>query len=71
MDKNILYGLLGSLFAGLLTVVGMVFILFKENFSNRFKDISLGFSAGIMLSASFFSLLSPSIKILENSQLLH
>lgn len=67
MDKNIIFGLLGSLLAGLLTVLGMFFILFKKDFSNRFKDISLGFSAGIMLSASFFSLLNPSIKILETS----
>ena len=65
MGNPYLLGFLGSLLAGLATVLGAFFIIFKQEISEKFRDISLGFSAGIMLSASFFSLLSPSIEILN------
>ncbi|RUM58256.1 MAG: ZIP family metal transporter [Persephonella sp.] len=65
MENPYLLGFLGSLLAGLATVLGAFFVIFKQEISEKFRDISLGFSAGIMLSASFFSLLSPSIEILN------
>ncbi len=65
MGNPYLLGFLGSLLAGITTVLGAFFIIFKQEISEKFRDISLGFSAGIMLSASFFSLLSPSIEILN------
>lgn len=65
MVNLFLIGLLASLFAGLFTVLGALLLVFKQEFSERFKDISLGFSAGVMLSASFFSLLSPAIQIFK------
>jgi zinc transporter ZupT len=36
-------------------------VLFARNVSRRFLDASLGFAAGVMLAASFWSLLAPSI----------
>ncbi|WP_456402928.1 ZIP family metal transporter [Persephonella sp.] len=39
----------------------------KGEISKRTKDILLGFSAGIMLAASFFSLLNPAVEILETN----
>ncbi len=65
MESPYLLGFLGSLLAGVATVLGAFFLIFKQEISEKFRDISLGFSAGIMLSASFFSLLSPSIEILN------
>ncbi len=65
MESPYLLGFLGSLLAGIATVLGAFFVIFKQKISEKFRDISLGFSAGIMLSASFFSLLSPSIEILN------
>ena len=65
MVNLFLIGLLASLFAGLFTLLGALLLIFKQEFSDKFKDISLGFSAGVMLSASFFSLLSPAIQIFK------
>ena len=63
----VLYGILGSTLAGLMTFVGALPVLFGKRISTRTEDILLGFSAGIMLSASFFSLLNPAIELSEAS----
>ncbi len=57
------YGFLGSLGAGLSTGLGALPIFFLRNASPRLLDTLLGFSAGIMLGASFFSLIHPSIQL--------
>ena len=53
-------GTLASLVAGLATVIGFVPLLFIKTLSRRSECICLSFSAGVMLAASFFSLLNPS-----------
>ncbi|SMX25907.1 zinc transporter ZupT [Boseongicola aestuarii] len=55
-------GFLGSLIAGLMTALGAVPILFGEVPRRGTRDMSLGFAAGVMLSASFFSLIIPAIE---------
>lgn len=50
-----------SLLAGLATGVGALPLLLVRSLSERLKDALLGFSAGVMLSASFFSLIIPAI----------
>ena len=62
-----IYGLVASFFAGSATGFGGSFIYLKKKISKKTEDILLGFSAGIMLAASFFSLLTPSVEILEES----
>ncbi len=57
----IMLGFLGSLIAGLMTAVGAIPVLFGKTPSRRTRDISLGFAAGVMLSASFFSLIIPAL----------
>ncbi len=61
----IMLGFLGSLAAGLMTAVGAVAVLFGSSPSRRTRDISLGFAAGVMLSASFFSLIIPALDAAE------
>lgn len=61
-------GFLGSLAAGLVTGVGAVPILFGKTVSQRLNDALLGFAAGVMLAASFFSLIIPGI---DAAQLLY
>jgi ZIP family zinc transporter len=61
----ILQGTVASLAAGSLTVVGAVPILFGRQVSVRTQDTLLGFAAGVMLAASFFSLIFPAIRISE------
>lgn len=62
----IFISLLGSFLAGLATILGFFPILFGKRINPKIQDILLGFSAGIMLSASFFSLLNPSISMANN-----
>ncbi len=58
----ILIGLLASLGAGLMTAVGAIPVLFGRTISRRANDTLLGFAAGVMISASFFSLILPGIE---------
>ncbi|EKE84710.1 ZIP family metal transporter [Idiomarina xiamenensis] len=54
---------LASTATGLLTAVGAVPVLLGRRPSASFSDMLLGFAAGVMLAASFFSLIIPSIDI--------
>ncbi|SVC56988.1 uncharacterized protein METZ01_LOCUS309842, partial [marine metagenome] len=58
-ETIILYGFLASLAAGLMTAFGAIPALFIKKISPKFEDTSLGFAAGVMLGASFFSLIVP------------
>ena len=58
-------GVLGSLAAGLMTAVGALPVLSGRSVSRRTNDILLGFAAGVMLSASYFSLIIPGLEISE------
>jgi ZIP family zinc transporter len=56
-------GFIASLLAGLMTGVGAVPVLFRREVSQGVSDALLGFAAGVMLAASFFSLILPAIDI--------
>jgi len=56
-------GFLASLLAGLATGVGAIPVLFIRKISDRILDSMLGFAAGVMLSATSFSLIIPSIEL--------
>lgn len=57
--------LVAGTFTWLLTAIGATAVFFKNRFSERSSDIMMGFAAGVMIAASFWSLLSPAIEILE------
>ncbi len=57
----IMLGFLGSLAAGLMTAAGAMPVLFGRTPGPAMRDLSLGFAAGVMLSASFFSLIIPAL----------
>ncbi len=57
--------LIAGTFTWLLTAIGATAVFFKNRFSERSSDIMMGFAAGVMIAASFWSLLSPAIEILE------
>ncbi len=61
----VLLGLLASLMAGLATGVGALPVFTARKVPERLKDGLLGFAAGVMLAASFFSLLLPSLDASE------
>ena len=59
----ILWGALASLAAGLMTALGALPVLFGRAPSAKVHDTLLGFAAGVMLAASFFSLILPSLEV--------
>ena len=63
----VLLGFLASLGAGLMTGLGALAVLFGWNIKAKQQDILLGFAAGVMLAASFFSLFIPALERLEGS----
>ena len=58
----ILAGSIASLLAGLATSLGALPLFFINRVSKKVLSFSLGISSGIMLSASFFSLLLPALE---------
>src|SRR5690606_40046714 len=59
----ILLGTLASLGAGLATTVGALPALLLRQVSDQLQDVMLGFAAGVMLAASFFSLIIPGLEV--------
>ena len=55
-------GFVASLVSGLATGLGAIPVFFLRTLSAKVQDILLGFSAGIMLSATFFSLILPGLE---------
>lgn len=60
-------GLLGSFVAGLGTGVGALPMFFVPRLTPRAEDLLLGFSAGVMLAAAFFSLIEPALALAAES----
>ena len=54
--------LLAALVAGLSTGVGALPIYLKKTFTQKSMDLGMGFSAGVMLVASFIALILPGIE---------
>jgi len=64
MNEEIIWlGSMASLLAGLATGAGALPVLFTKRISDRLLDVMLGFAAGVMLAATSFSLLVPSIDL--------
>lgn len=61
IDKDILI-FLGLIIPGIMTGLGAIPIFLTKNVSQKLLDIMLGFAAGIMLAATCFSLIMPSIE---------
>ncbi|KAG5280421.1 hypothetical protein AALO_G00088930 [Alosa alosa] len=60
--------LLGTLFTWALTAAGAALVFVFSSRQKRILDGSLGFAAGVMLAASYWSLLAPAIEMAESSQ---
>ncbi|MEM2088168.1 MAG: ZIP family metal transporter [Thermoproteota archaeon] len=56
-------GLLGGGIITLLNAVGAIPVFFLKKLNQTLNDVTLGFAAGVMLAASFTSLIIPSIEI--------
>ncbi len=66
MTNVFIEGLLASLIAGVVTGIGGFMIFLKKKYSQNDINFMLNLAAGVMLAASFFALLVPSMgKILQ------
>ena len=63
----IMQGLAGSTFTWLVTALGAAVVFFIKDVRKGFMDTLLGFTAGVMLAASFWSLLTPAIEMSEDT----
>jgi len=61
----ILQGLIATLFTWFITALGAALVFFFKKFDKRVLNSMLGFAAGVMLAASFWSLLNPAIELSE------
>ena len=65
----ILQTLLATIFTWGVTAIGASIVFFFKKVNKNVMDAMLGFSAGVMIAASFFSLLSPAIEMSNNLKL--
>jgi ZIP family zinc transporter len=61
----ILQALLATLFTWSVTAIGAAMVFFFKEIRRSVLDAMLGFAAGVMIAASFWSLLAPSIELAE------
>ena len=62
----IIGALIATLFTYAVTVLGAALVFFFKKVNKNIMDAMLGFAAGVMIAASFFSLLAPSIEMAES-----
>ena len=61
--------LLGTCFNWFLTALGASLVFVFRNLNRKVLDGMLGFAAGVMIAASYWSLLAPAIEMTEGSTL--
>ena len=62
----VLQALLGTLFTYAMTAIGAAGIFFTREIKKSVFDGMLGFAAGVMIAASYWSLLAPAIEMTSN-----
>jgi ZIP family zinc transporter len=65
----VLQALIATLFTWLVTALGAGLVFFFKKINRKVLDGMLGFAAGVMIAASFWSLLAPAIEMAEDSDL--
>jgi len=56
-------GLLATLFTWFVTALGAALVFFFRSMNQKVLDMMMGFAAGVMIAASFWSLLAPAIEL--------
>ena len=65
VQTPVLQALYAGLFTWGLTALGAALVFFFKSSNRKILDMSLGFTGGVMIAASFWSLLSPAITYVE------
>ena len=69
--NKVLYSILGILIPFVGTSLGSAFVFFmKKNMSEKFQKITVGFAAGVMIAASVWSLILPSVEMAEKQHVI-
>jgi len=63
----VMQAFLAGLFTWGCTIVGSAVVFFFKKVSRKLLDIMMGFAAGVMIAASFWSLLAPSIEYMRKA----
>jgi len=61
--------LIATLFTWSVTALGAAFVFFFKSINRKVLDGMLGFAAGVMIAASYWSLLAPAIEMAEEGSL--
>lgn len=61
----VIQGLLATLFTYFVTLLGAGTVIVFKGLNKKVLDMMMGFAGGVMIAASFWSLLSPSIELCE------
>jgi ZIP family zinc transporter len=64
-QSPIIQALLATTFTWLVTAAGAAVVFFFKGFNRKVLDGMMGFAAGVMIAASFWSLLNPAIEMAE------
>ena len=59
--NQVLLALLAGIFTWIMTALGAAIVIFFKKPSEKITNIMLGFASGVMIAASFWSLLAPAI----------
>lgn len=68
-NPAILQALLATIFTWGMTALGASLVFITRSVNRRLLDIMLGFAAGVMIAASFWSLLAPALAMGEEGSL--
>ena len=63
----VMQALIGTLFTYALTAAGASLVFFSKTVNQKLMDCLLGFAAGVMIAASYWSLLAPAIEMSEGA----
>jgi zinc transporter, ZIP family len=61
----VMQAFIATLFTWGLTAAGASLVLFTKDLNRKMMDSTLGFAAGVMIAASFWSLLAPGLEMAE------
>ncbi len=56
----------GTLFTWFITMLGSSLVFFFKKINHKILDMMMGFAAGVMIAASYWSLLAPAIEMSES-----
>ena len=67
MDNYVILALVATLGTWFVTMLGSATVIFFKSPSARALNLMLGFASGVMIAASFWSLLQPAIERAEKN----